>query len=112
MYKLVSSKQDEEIDAIAQALSERFTVFEAMLHSQHLKISAHMADVLPLIAEDMDRKGLEPEKLTQDQMNSLAKGYGVEKIYFIDRSHTIFKTNFPKDMGLSFPPSDFTRFLD
>jgi class 3 adenylate cyclase len=112
MYDLVSSKQDEEIDAIAQALSERFAVFEAMLHSQHLKISAHMTDVLPLIAEEMDRQGLKPEQLTQDKMNALAKTYGVERIYFIDRSHTVFQTNFPKDMGLSFPPSDFTRFLD
>jgi len=50
MYKLVSNKQDQEIAAIEKSLSERFAVFEAMLHSQHLKISAHMTDVLPLIA--------------------------------------------------------------
>jgi class 3 adenylate cyclase len=112
MYKLVSNKQDQEIAAIEKSLSERFAVFEAMLHSQHLKISAHMTDVLPLIAEEMDRRGWKPEKLTLDQMNYLAKAYGVEKIYFIDRSHTVFQTNFDKDMRLSFPPSNFTKFLD
>jgi len=112
MYDLVSKKQDTEIDAIANSLSERFAVFEAMLHSQHLRISAHMTDVLPLIAEDLDRHGWKPEQLTLDQMNSLAKTYGVEDIYFIDRSHTIFQTNLSTDMRLSFPPSDFTRFLD
>ena len=112
MYKLVSRNQDREIADIERSLSERFTIFEAMLHSQHFKISAHMTDVLPLIAEQMDRQGLKPEQLPQDRMNALAKTYGVERIYFIDRSHTIFQTNFDKDMRLSFPPSNFTKFLD
>ena len=69
-------------------------------------------EVLPLIAGDIDRLSLSPDQLTRDQMDAMTKKYGVEDIYFIDRSHKIFQTNSSTDMNMQFPESDFTRFLD
>jgi class 3 adenylate cyclase len=71
-----------------------------------------MAEVLPLIAADIDRLSPSPGQLTRDQMDAMTKKYGVEDIYFIDRSHKIFQTNSSTDMNMQFPESDFTRFLD
>ena len=68
--------------------------------------------VLPLIAADIDRLSLSPDQLTRDQMDAMTKKYGVEDIYFIDRSHKIFQTNSSTDMGMQFPDSNFTIFLD
>jgi class 3 adenylate cyclase len=112
MYDLVTRKQAREIDDIERSLSERFTVFEAMLRSQHIRIAAHMAQVLPEIAAEIERRGLTPAQLPLDQLNAIARTYSVEDIYFIDRSHKVFQTNLPSDLGLAFPPSDFTGFLD
>jgi class 3 adenylate cyclase len=112
MYELVARKQAREIDDIEKSLSERFTVFEAMLRGQHIRIAAHMAQALPEIAAEIDRRGLTPGQLSLDQIKAIAKAKGVEDIYFIDRSHTVFQTNLATDLGLQFPPSDFTRFLD
>jgi class 3 adenylate cyclase len=112
MYSLVSNKQAREIDNIQASLAERFNVFEVMLRSQHDRIRDHMAEVLPLIAADIDRLSPSPDQLTRDQMDAMTKKYGVEDIYFIDRSHKIFQTNSPTDMNLQFPESDFTHFLD
>ena len=112
MYSLVSRKQANQIDNIQASLAERFHVFEVMLRSQHARIRDHMAEVLPLIAADIDRLSLSPDQLTRDQMDAMTKKYGVEDIYFIDRSHKIFQTNSSTDMNMQFPESDFTRFLD
>src|SRR5262249_13414777 len=38
--------------------------------------------------------------------------HGVQNVYFINRSHTVFQTNLATDMNLVFAPSPFTRFLD
>ncbi len=83
-----------------------------MLRSQHARIRDHMAEVLPLIAGDIDRLSPHPDQLTRDQMDAMTKKYGVEDIYFINRSHKIFQTNSSTDMNMQFPESDFTRFLD
>ncbi len=112
MYSLVSQKQANQIDNIQASLAERFHVFEVMLRSQHARIRDHMAEVLSLIAADIERLSLSPDQLTRDQMDAMTKKYGVEDIYFIDRSHKIFQTNSSTDMNLQVPPSDFTRFLD
>ena len=112
MYNLVSRKQANQIDNIQASLGERFHVFEVMLRSQHVRIRDHMAKVLPLIAADIDQLSLRPDQLTRDQMDAMTKKYGVEDIYFIDRSHKIFQTNSSTDMNMQFPESDFTRFLD
>jgi len=112
MYSLVSNKQATQIDNIQASLAERFNVFEVMLRSQHARIRDHMAEVLPLIAGDIEHLSLSPDQLTRDQMDAMTKKYGVEDIYFIDRSHKIFQTNSSTDMNMQFPESDFTRFLD
>lgn len=112
MYDLVSNKQEQEIAQIEAALSERFGIFEAVLHSQNAKIAAHMGMVLPEIADEIQTLGFEPDKMPADALDALAKGYGVEDLYFIDRTHKVFQTNFHDDLGLVFEPSDFTKFLD
>lgn len=112
MYNLVSGKQRQEIDQIEKALSDRFTVFEEVLHSQYDRIAAHMEEVLPAIADEIETRGISPDKLPVAELDQIAKSYGVQGIYFIDRSHKVFQTNVPADLGLAFEPSDFTRFLD
>ena len=112
MYSLVTQNQAIQIDNIQASLAERFNVFEVMLRSQHARIRDHMAEVLPLIAGDVEHLSPSPGQLTRDQMDALTKKYGVEEIYFIDRSHKIFQTNSSTDMGMQFPESNFTIFLD
>ena len=112
MYQLVSARQAQEIHSIERSLSERFTIFEVMLRSEHDRIKAHMAQVLPLIAGEIERSGANPGRLSRVELDALTRKYGVEDIYFIDRTHKIFQTNLPSDMGLQFPPSEFTKFLD
>ena len=59
MYRLVSEQQDVEIAKIEASLADRFTVFEDMLRSEHERITANMAKVLPeIVAElkSLDRK--------------------------------------------------------
>jgi class 3 adenylate cyclase len=112
MYRLVSGTQAEEIRSIEASLSERFDVFEMMLRSEHGQIVAHMEKVLPEIAADFEGLGRNPKDLSVAELDVLVKKYGVQHIYFIDRSHTVFQTNLAGDMNLAFPESSFTHFLD
>jgi len=112
MYRLVSAKQAQEIHDIEASLSARFTIFEVMLESQHDRIAAHMAQVLPLIAREIESLAIRPDRLTAGQMDELTRTYDVEHIYFIDRAYRIFQTNLPSDLGLQFPITGFTKFLD
>ncbi len=83
-----------------------------MLQSQHDRIAAHMAQVLPLIAREIEGLAIRPDKLTAGQMDELTRTYDVERIYFIDRAYRIFQTNLPSDLDLQFPATGFTKFLD
>ena len=112
MYRLVSQKQDAEIHRLEASLSDRFAVFERLLRSQHAEIVAHMEKVLPEIAAELDRTGRTPAELTVADLDALTRKYGVQHIYFVDRSHRVFQTNLASDMNLTFPESSFTRFLD
>lgn len=112
MYRLVSAKQDSEIRRLENSLSDRFAVFETMLRSQHQRIAAHMDRVLPAIVAELESSGRRPQDLSTAELDALCRKYDVQHIYFIDRSHKVFQTNLASDMNLSFPESDFTRFLD
>ena len=112
MYRLVSQKQDIEIRKLEASLSERFGVFEDMLRSQHERITTHMEKVLPEIAAELESLHRQPQDLSVAELDALTRKYGVQHIYFIDRSHKVFQTNLASDMNLVFPESDFTRFLD
>ncbi|MFZ5781844.1 MAG: adenylate/guanylate cyclase domain-containing protein [Pseudomonadota bacterium] len=112
MYRLVSEKQANEIRRLDDSLSERFAVFETMLRSQHERIVAHMRTALPQIAAELERLGRSPRDLSPTELDELTSRYGVQHIYFIDRAHRVFQTNLPGDLNLTFPESDFTRFLD
>ena len=83
-----------------------------MLRSQHDRITAHMEQVLPLIASEIDRLSVGPGQLTRDQMDALTRKHDVEHIYFIDRSHKVFQTNLATDLNLQVPTNGFTQFLD
>jgi HAMP domain-containing protein len=112
MYRLVSDKQAEDIQALEKSLSDRFEVFVVMLRAEHGRIRTHMEEVLPKIAADLDATGRTPNELTTAELDALTAKYGVQNIYFIDRSHKVFQTNLAYDMNLSFPKSEFTDFLD
>ena len=93
MYRLVSGLQDDEIHKIEASLTDRFAVFEDMLRSEHERITAHMAKVLPQIAAELERLGRKPADLSVDELDALTKKYGIQHIYFIDRAYTVFQTN-------------------
>jgi class 3 adenylate cyclase len=112
MYRLVSERQAQEIGALEASLSERFDTFVDMLRSEHNRVKTHMEDVLPRIAADLDRRGREPTQLSTAELDSLTRAYGVQNIYFIDRSYKVFQTNLPTDMDLQFPKGKFSAFLD
>ena len=112
MYRLVSARQAQEIHNVATSLSERFTIFEVMLRSQHGRVRAHMEQVLPLIAGDIAGLSVSPEQLSHAQMDALTTKYHIDHVYFIDRQHKVFQTNFTTDMDLQFPVGGLTRFLD
>ncbi len=112
MYRLLSERYAEEIGKIEASLSDRFAVFETMLKDQHDRIVTHMTKVLPDIAAELERTGRSPSDLSVTDLDAVTTRYGVQHIYFIDRGHKVFQTNFATDMSLQFPDSDFTRFLD
>jgi class 3 adenylate cyclase len=112
MYRLVSEQQDVEIAKIEASLADRFTVFEDMLRSEHERITANMAKVLPEIVAELKSLGRQPGDLSVAELDALAKKYGIQHIYFIDRSYRVFQTNLAYDMNLVFPAGPFTRFLD
>ena len=112
MYRLVSEKQAVEIRNIEASLSFRFAVFETMLRSQHAAITIQMETVLPLIAADVESLRGKSGDLSIDQLDVLAKKYGVQHIYLIDHAHKVFQTNLADDMNLVFGESQFTQFLD
>jgi class 3 adenylate cyclase/HAMP domain-containing protein len=112
MYRLVSDQQDVEISKIEASLADRFTVFEAMLRSEHERITANMAKVLPEIVAELKSLGRQPGDLSVAELDALARKYGIQHIYFIDRSYKVFQTNLAYDMNLVFPTGPFTRFLD
>jgi class 3 adenylate cyclase len=112
MYRLVSAKQAQEIRNIENSLSERFTVFEAMLRSQLGLIRVHMKQVPSMIADEIERLSVSPDQLSRAQLDALAKKYNVENIYLIDRSHKIFQATVSSEVNLQFPDSKFTQFLD
>jgi class 3 adenylate cyclase len=112
MYRLTSQKQAEEIRKIEASLSDRFTVFQAMLSDQHGRITSHMDKVLPEIAVELEKSGRSPADLSIGELDALVRKYAVQHIYFIDRAHKVFQTNLQTDMNLGFPEGEFTRFLD
>jgi class 3 adenylate cyclase len=112
MYRLASERHAEEIHKIEASLSDRFAVFEAMLSDQHGRVAAHMEKVLPEIAAELEALGRRPGDLSAAELDALVGKHGVQHIYFIDRSHKVFRTNLPTDMNLDFPKGAFTRFLD
>lgn len=112
MYRLASQRYAEEIRKIEASLSDRFAVFVAMLSDQHERITSHMEKVLPAIAQELEAMGRAPSDLTSEEMTALAQRHGVQHIYFINRDHVVFQTNFPADMNLAFPKGSFTEFLD
>src|ERR1700722_4014378 len=112
MYRLVSEQQDVEIGKIEASLADRFTVFEDMLRSEHERITANMAKVLPEIVAELKSLGRQPGDLSVAELDALAKKYGIQHIYFIDRSYKEFQTNLAYDMNLVFPTGPFTRLLD
>ena len=71
-----------------------------------------MEKVLPQIAAELASLGRGPASLSVAELDALTRKYDVEHIYFIDRSYRVFQTNLPSDMGLVFPASPFTKFLD
>src|SRR5262249_1362817 len=81
------------------------------LGDEHQRITSHMDTVLPLVAADFEAMGRDPSQLSEAEMTALAKRYDVHHIYFINRSHVVFQTNFPSDMNLAFPNGPFTQFL-
>jgi class 3 adenylate cyclase/HAMP domain-containing protein len=112
MYRLVSEEQASQIRRLEASLSDRFAVFETMLRSQHERIVAHMEKVLPEIVAELEATGRQPADLSVADLDALVRKFGVQHIYFIDRSHKVFQTNLATDMNLKFPDSDFTKFLD
>jgi class 3 adenylate cyclase len=112
MYRLVSNRQAAEIHDIEASLSERFAVFETMLRGQHAAITTQMESVLPLIAAEFESLRGESGDLSIDQIDALAKKYGVQHIYLIDRVHKVFQTNLAEDMNVVFAEGKFTQFLD
>jgi class 3 adenylate cyclase len=112
MYRLASQRYAEEIRKIEASLSDRFAVFVAMLSGQHERITSHMERVLPAIAQELEAMGRAPADLSSEEMTALAQRHGVQHIYFINRAHVVFQTNFPGDMNLAFPKGTFTEFLD
>ena len=112
MYRLASQRYAEEIRKIEASLSDRFAVFQSMLSDQHERITSHMEKVLPAIAQELEAMGRAPADLSSDELTALAHRHGVQHIYFINRSHIVFQTNFPGDMNLAFPKGSFTEFLD
>jgi len=112
MYRLVSQQQNVEIHKIEASLTDRFAVFEDMLRSEHERITSHMAKVLPQIAAELERLDRKPADLSVDELDALTKKYGIQHIYFIDRSYTVFQTNLATDMNLVFPKGAFRVFLD
>jgi class 3 adenylate cyclase len=112
MYRLVSEKQAEEIQVMEQSLGDRFTTFLAMLRTAHNRIRSHMEEVLPKLAAEVEASGRSPSELTPAELDAMTRKYGVQHIYFIDRSHKVFQTNLATDMNLQFPEGTFTTFLD
>jgi len=113
MYRLVSEKQEAELQTMERILADRFDTFVVMLRTEHNRITTHMDDVLPKIAADVDAMGRAPDALTTAELNALAARYGVQHIYFIDRSYKVFQTNLATDMNLQFPlDGPFRKFLD
>jgi class 3 adenylate cyclase len=112
MYRLVSQKQADEIHRVEVSLSERFAIFETMLRSHNERITAHMDKVLPEIVAEFEVTGTKLQDLSVPELDRLAKKYNIQHIYFINRSHKVFQTNLAADMNLTFPESNFTRFLD
>ena len=112
MWRLTTQRHAEEIRKIEAGLSDRFKVFEEMLGDQHERITSHMNKVLPQIAAEFDAMDRDPGQLTDREMTAMVQRYGVHHVYFINRSHVVFQTNFPSDMNLAFPEGPFTRFLD
>ena len=101
-----------EIRNIEASLTERFAVFETMLRSQHAVITTQMENVLPQIAADFERFDRKSGDLSVDELDALTKKYGVQHIYFIDRSYKVFQTNLASEMNFVFPKGQFTQLLD
>ncbi len=113
MYRLVSEKQEAELQTMEKILADRFETFVVMLRTEHNRISLHMEDVLPKISADLDAMGRTPGQLGTAELDALTARYGVQHIYFIDKSYKVFQTNLATDMNLQFPlDGPFRIFLD
>jgi class 3 adenylate cyclase len=112
MYRLMLQDQAADFRSIEASLTERFSLFETMLHTEHQRIVAHMEKVLPEIAATLDADNRTPADLSVAELDALVHKYGVQHLYFIGRDYKVFQTNLAHDMGLEFPPGGFRAFLD
>ncbi|MBS0546800.1 MAG: HAMP domain-containing protein [Proteobacteria bacterium] len=113
MYRLVSEKQDAELRTMEKSLGQRFDTFVVMLRAEHNRITTQMDEVMPKMAADLEAAGRAPQDLTPADLDALTRRYGVQYVYFIDRSYKVFQTNLATDMNLQFPVGGpFRAFLD
>jgi class 3 adenylate cyclase/HAMP domain-containing protein len=112
MFRLVSERQAEEIRSMERSLGERFDVFVAMLRTEHNRIRLHMEDALPKVAAEIGAGDRALTILTPADLDALAKKYGFQRLYLVDRSHKVFETNLASDLNLQFAPAAFASFLD
>src|SRR4029453_4467060 len=112
MYPLASQRYAEEIRKIEASLSDRFVVFEQMLSDQHERITSHMEQVLPAIAQELEAMGRAPADLSRAELRALARAAAAQPLNSTNGSHAVFQTTFPADMTLASPKGSFTEFLD
>lgn len=112
MYRLMLQDQADDFRSIEASLSERFSLFETMLRTEHQRIVAHMEKVLPEIATSLDAVERRPADLSAAELDTLVQKYGIQHLYFIGRDYKVFQTNLAHDMGLEFPRGSFREFLD
>lgn len=108
---LLSAVGDEDLITISASISEKFALFDQALVTVDTSVNTHMQQVLPAIQQDFTRDELDPADLTPQQIEAIARRYGLDTVRFVSPDFVVFGSNIESEAGLDLKESGVDAFL-
>lgn len=103
----------ETIMRVTEDIENKLSTFDFMLHLIEINLKPVLENSFLSIAEKLYDSHLEFDEWTPEELKEIARLYGVEDIYIIDKNGIVINTSFLSDMGLDLFSinEEFTKFI-
>ena len=87
--------------ATREQLASKFQTFDLLLAEIEKGLDQHLQKVMPRLAAEIISAPPSPAELSVAALNAMARRYGVDDLYVIDRQGRIFNTTFATDLNFN-----------